>query len=64
MNKIKQKIEAAYRRLISSGTEYARAKDDATCRQKLNFMLRELSAQMVCLSEQNIELIRKLEQHK
>ncbi len=64
MSKNKQKIEAAHRRLIGIGTEYTRAKDDATCRQKLNLMFRELSAQMVCLSEQNIELMRKLEKQK
>ena len=46
------------------GNEYARAKDDAVCRQKLSLILRELSAQMVCLSEQNIELMRKLEKHQ
>ena len=46
------------------GYEYARSKDDAVCRQKLNLMLRELSSQMVCLSEQNIELMRKLEKYK
>mgnify|MGYP004195145257 CR=1 FL=1 len=60
----KQKIEASNRRLINLGNEYARSKDDAICRQKLNLMFRELSAQMVCLSEQNIELMRKLEKYK
>ena len=60
----KQKIEASNRRLINLGNEYARSKDDAICRQKLNIMFRELSAQMVCLSEQNLELARKLEKHK
>ena len=57
----KQKVEASNRRLINLGNEYARSKDDAICRQKLNLMLRELSAQMACLSEQNVELMRKLE---
>ena len=60
----KQKIEASNRRLINLGNEYARSKDDAICRQKLNIIFRELSAQMVCLSEHNIELMRKLEKHK
>jgi hypothetical protein len=46
------------------GNEYARSKDDATRHQKLNLMLWELSAQMVCLSEPNIELMRKLEKQK
>ena len=41
----KQKIEASNRRLVNLGNEYARSKDDATCHQKLNLMLRELSAQ-------------------
>ena len=59
-----QKIEASNRRLINLGNEYARAKDDALCRQKLNLIFRELSAQMVCLSAQNIELMRKLEKQK
>lgn len=61
MTNSKQKVEASNRRLINLGNEYARLKDDAICRQKLNIMFRELSAQMVCLSEQNIELMRKLE---
>ena len=60
----KQKVEASNRRLINLGNEYARLKDDAIFRQKLNIMFRELSAQMVCLSEQNIELMRKLEKQK
>jgi hypothetical protein len=60
----KQKIEASNRRLINLGNEYARSKDDATCHQKLNLMFRELSAQLVCLSEQNVELMRKLEKQK
>ena len=60
----KQKVEASNRRLINLGNEYARLKDDAICRQKLNIMFRELSAQMVCLSEQNIELMRKFEKQK
>ena len=41
----KQKVEASNRRLIKLGGEYARSKDDAICRQKLNIMFRELSAQ-------------------
>ena len=60
----KQKIEASTRRLVNLGNEYARSKDDATRHQKLNLMFREFSAQMVCLSEQNIELMRKLEKQK
>jgi len=57
----RQKVEASNRKLMNLGNEYARSKDDAICRQKLNLMLRELSAQMACLSEQNVELMRKLE---
>ena len=64
MANLKQKIEVATRRLVNLGNEYARFKDDAACHQKLNLMLRELSAQMVCLSEQNIELMRKFEKQK
>ena len=64
MTNSKQKVEASNRRLINLGNEYARLKDDAICRQKLNLMFRELSAQMVCLSEQNIELMRKFEKQK
>ena len=60
----KQKVEASNRRLLNLGNEYARSNDDAICRQKLNLMFRELSAQMVYLSEQNIELMRKLEKQK
>ena len=60
----KQKIDASNRRLLNLGNEYTRAKDDAIRRQKLTLMFRELSAQMVCLSEQNIELMRKLERQK
>ena len=60
----KQKIDASNRRLVNLGNEYARSKDDAIYRQKLNLMLRELSAQMVCLSEQNIELMCKFEKQK
>ena len=60
----KQKVEASNRRLLNLGNEYARAKDDAICRQKLNLMFRELSAQLVCLSDQNAELMRKLEKQK
>lgn len=64
MKNYKQKVEASNRRLVNLGNEYARSKDDGVRRQKLNLMLRELSAQMVCLSEQNIELMRKLEKQK
>ena len=64
MTNSKQKAEASNRRLINLGNEYARLKDDAICRQKLNLMFRELSAQLVCLSEQNAELMRKLEKQK
>ena len=60
----KQKVEASNRRLLNLGNEYARSNDDAICRQKLNLMFRKLSAQMVYLSEQNIELMRKLEKQK
>ena len=60
----KQKIEASNRRIMNLGNEYARSKDDAICRQKLNLMFRELSAQMAYLSEQNVELMRKLEKQK
>ena len=59
-----QKIEASNRRLLNLGNEYARSKDDVIHRQKLNLMFRELSAQLVCLSEQNAELMRKLEKQK
>ena len=64
MTNSKQKVEVSNRRLINFGIEYARLKDEAICRQKLNIMFRELSAQMVCLSGQNIELMRKLEKQK
>jgi len=64
MANLKQKVDASNRRLLNLGNEYARSKDDAVCRQRLNLMFRELSAQMVCLSEQNIELMRKLEKQK
>ena len=60
----KQKIEASNRSLVNLGNEYARSKDDAICRQKLNIMFRELSAQLICLSEQNVELMRKIEKQK
>ena len=60
----KQKIEASNRRIMNLGNEYARSKDDAICRQKLNLMFRELSVQMAYLSEQNVELMRKLEKQK
>ena len=58
------KIKNSSNKVIAIGIEYVRSKDDAICRQKLNLMFRELSAQMVCLSEQNIELMRKLEKQK
>ena len=45
MINLKQKIEASNRRLMNLGNEYARSKDDAIFRQKLNLILRELSAQ-------------------
>ena len=64
MANLKQKVDASNRRLLNLGNEYARASDDAICRQKFNLMFRELSAQMVYLSEQNIELMRKLEKQK
>jgi hypothetical protein len=57
----KQKVEASNRRLMNLGNEYARSKDDVIHCQKLNLMFRELSAQMACLSEQNVELMRKFE---
>ena len=60
----KQKLAASIQRLNLHGNEYARSKDDAIRRQKLNLMFRELSAQMVCLSEQNIEPMRKFEKQK
>ena len=59
-----QRISGSNKRINSVGNEYARSKDDTICRQKLNMMFRELSAQIVCLSEQNIELMRKLEKKK
>ena len=61
---LNQKINTSFKKINTLGYEYARSKDDAVCRQKLNLMLRELSSQMVCLSEQNIELMRKLEKYK
>ena len=64
MQNLKQIMASANRRVMNLGNEYSRSKDDAICRQKLNLMFRELSAQMVCLSEQNIELMRKLEKQK
>ena len=60
----KQKIDISKRRVCDLGAEYTRSKDDAVCRQKLNLMFCELSAQIVCLSEQNVELMRKLEKQK
>lgn len=64
MSQYKRKLEASNRRLTHLGSEYTRSKDAAICRQKLNLMFRELSAQMVCLSDQNAELMRKLEKQK
>lgn len=64
MANLKQKVDASNRRLVNLGNEYARSKDDAIYRQKLNLMFRELSAQLVCLSEQNVELMRKLGKQK
>ena len=64
VSQLHQKIVTLNRKMLTSGNEYARSKDDAFCRQKLNLMFRELSAQMECLSEQNIELMRKLEKQK
>ena len=64
MSQYKRKLEASNRRLTQLCVEYTRSKDDAICRQKLNLMFRELSAQIICLSEQNVELMRKLEKQK
>ena len=64
MSQYKRKLEASNQRLTHLGGEYTRSKDDAIRRQKLNLMFRELSAQIVCLSEQNVELMRKLEKQK
>ena len=61
---LNQKINASFKKINTLGNEYARLKDNAICRQKINLMFRELSAQLVCLSEQNIELMRKLEKQK
>lgn len=60
----KSKVEASNRRLTNLGGEYERSKNDAIRRQKFNLIVRELSAQIVCLSEQNVELMRKLEKQK
>ncbi len=64
MTQIVQQIKTSNRKLITISNEYARSKDDNICRQKLKMMFRELSAQIVFLSEQNIELMRKLEKKK
>ena len=61
---LNQKINASCKKINTLGNEYVRAKDDTIRRQKINLMFRELSAQMVCLSEQNIALMRKLEKQK
>ena len=64
MANLKQKVDASNRRLLNLGNQYVRSKDETNCRQKINLMFRELSAQLVCLSEQNVELMRKLEKQK
>lgn len=61
---LNQKINTSFKKINTLGNEYTRTKDGAICRQKHNLILRELSAQIVCLSEQNIELMRKLEKQK
>ena len=61
---LNQKINASFKKINTLGNEYARSKDDTNCRQKINLMFRELSAQFVCLSEQNAELMRKIEKQK
>ena len=57
-------ISSSNRKLINLCNEYTHVADDARRRQKLGIILRELSAQLVCLSEQNVELMRKLEKQK
>ena len=64
MTNHKQKLQTSHRRLINLGNEYVRAKDEVLACQKLSLLFRELSAQIVCISEQNIELMRKLEKQK
>ena len=56
-----QKIKSSHQKLVLISNDYFRGKDSVIRRQKLSSMLRELSAQIVCLSEQNFELMRKLE---
>ena len=57
-------IKSKEKKTYSLSNEYVLAKEDKQCRQKLGQVFKELSAQMVCLSEQNIELMRKLEKQK
>ena len=64
MTNTKQKIETSHRKVINLGNEYARTKDGAIRHQKLNLMLRELSAQVVSLPEQNVQIMRKIEKQK
>lgn len=64
MANLKQKVDASNRRLLNLDNQYVRSKDDTNCRQKINLMFRELSAQLVYLSEQNAELMRKIEKQK
>ena len=64
MNNFKNKMDTSKRKICTLGAEYTRSKDDTNCRQKINLMFRELSAQLVCLSEQNAELMRKIEKQK
>jgi hypothetical protein len=56
-----QKFQASSLKVSTLGNEYVRAKRDPMMRQKLSQILKELSAQMLWLSEQNAELMRKLE---
>jgi hypothetical protein len=56
-----QKFQASSLKVSTLGNEYVRAKSDPMMRQKLSQILKELSAQMLWLSEQNAELMRKLE---
>jgi hypothetical protein len=64
MQHLKNKIATSRRRLISVGNEFVRVKDKTSARQKLNILIQEISAQIVYLSEQNAELMRKLEKQK
>ena len=56
-----QKFQASSLKVRTLGNEYVRAKDDSVIRQKLSLILKELSSQIAWLSEQNVELMRKLE---